>query len=288
MEHEEADPGVRVVVGFRRGGVVTQGEGSSGPEVGGQVGGPAAKRKPFVRGAIIGGTVLGAVGLGLLVGGGSSDESSLGASSTTETTATTSTDAVVDGDPTEPVLGRYWKLEAVHTAGYRGEEEFTQALFIILEFDDSHTLTELEPRYMVSSPGLVHRFGTNMIDSAQCVHSAPEGDVAALASDFGNEEGEGFLEFDLTGEESTYRAYFRTFGPEWQTSQKCPDNDTASINDRATNVVWVDQWKHTSFARDFGEVIEGKSDIGSTDGFVTQNWTLIPCGTVKELCEDRT
>lgn len=82
-------------------------------------------------------------------------------------------------------------------------------------------------------------------------------------------------------------AYFRTFGPEWGTSGPCPDNDNTSINDRPNHVVRVDQPKHTSFARDFGEVIEGMSDSGGTDGFVTQNWTLIPCGTVKELCEDR-
>ena len=272
---------------------MTQGDGSSGPEVGGQVAKPAAKGNSLLRGVIIGGVVVaGAVGIGLLVGGGSSEDPLVGAASTTEATsettvtnsASTSTDVVAGGGLIEPILGWFWKLEAVSTVGVRGEQEFTQALFIVLEFDDSQDLAEMKPRYLIKTEGLIHHFGLNMTASTGCSYSAPEGDFAALVSDFDTAEQIGFLEFDLTGEELTYRALIATTGPEWEMTQSCPDSPD-SVRDIAEYVNWVSQGPFAPFTK--SEVIEGELELGNDVGFSIYGWTLIPCGTVEKLCEDR-
>ena len=273
---------------------MTQGDGSSGPEAGGPVAKPAAKRNPLLLGmAIFGGfLVAGAIGIGLVFEA-SSDDPLAGAASTTEATSettgttstSTSTDAVARGGLIEPILGWHWKLEAVSVVGVRGEQAFTQGLSILLRFDDSQDLAEMKPRYLIFIPGEIRHFGLDFFASTGCSYKAPVGNVPVLVSDFDFGEQHGFLEFDLTGEELTYRALIATTAPEWEITRSCPGNNVPDfVHDGGEYVRWVAQGPFTPFTK--SQVINGQLEQGNSVGFSEYTWALTPCGTLEKLCEE--
>jgi hypothetical protein len=142
------------------------------------------------------------------------------------------TPATLSGE--EPIMGRVWEMEAVHTEGWFDGTPHTpygSTTRLTLTFAPGQSATEPHPRYVITGGTVTFDYNQSYFD---CISTAP-----VLTFDVTEDVSrDSRLLFDTTTDPVGYHGVLFTYGPEFTVTTSCGGRDPSTRTHRATTT-WL-------------------------------------------------